>query len=341
MSVNEHSAPSRQFVASAPPMATQMNAFATGKGRYLVQAPMCAVILVVVASFVTRRSEGYTIAVAGLVALSIFALAGTGYVWWRSRRKVLIGVTSDGLTVNQRRDAFPFVDAKLGPWPNMGVALHLQNGSRRFVLGGRDRRIAPTTRLDAQPVQAVDAWLWANEFDELLASGGLAVRGPVPGEPTRCLLFPNPYLAEEMGSFALRKQMRHQQSLSQPSLILDVDNHALRVIDPDGDARNASASRAHVTATPATFQADSVHSGDGSTYDYPATPGLTVRLPGVQPLTIGCLDLVGLESRFSWRGNSPRSNERPSYVASAADLRTLAEEFGLAAQLEDKARRED
>ncbi len=343
MTLNDQPAASRRFVASAPSMSKQMNAFATGKGRYLVQAAMFAVILVMVASFVTRRSQGFAIAIAGLVAIALFALAGTAYVWWRSRRKVIIGVTSDGLTVNQRRTVFPFVDAKLGPWVNMGVALHLRSGSQRFVLGGRDRRIGPATRLDAPPVQAVDAWLWVSEFDELLAvaghRSGLESRGPALVEPIRCLLFPNPYLAEELGSFAFRKQLRLQRSLSKPSLLLDVDNDAMRVIDPNGEALRASASRADVTATPATFQADSVTSGDGSTYDYPVTPGLAVRLPGAQPLTIGCLDLAGSGFRFSWRGDSSWLSERPAYVVSGADLLALAEKFGLTSQLEDKAGR--
>ncbi|MGO9156283.1 hypothetical protein [Mycobacterium sp.] len=308
-----------------------------------MQAAGFAVILIMLSSFVARWSQGFAIAGAALVALLVFGLAGTAYVWWRSRRKILIDVTSDGLTVNQRRDVFSFVDAKLGPWVNMGVALHLQCGSHRFVLGGRDRRIAPETRLDAPPVQAVDAWLWVSEFDELLAMGGrrsgLDVRGPALGEPTRCLLFPNPYLAEQMGSFAFRKQLRLQRSLSKPSLVLDVDNDAMRVIDPNSDALGASASRADVTATPASFQPDSVASGDGSTYDYPATPGLAVCVPGVQPLTIGCLDLVGSQFRFSWRGHVTWPNERPAYVVSGADLLTLTEKLGLTSQLEDKARR--
>jgi hypothetical protein len=324
-------------------MSSQMTAFATGKGRYAVQAAMFALILVMVVSFVTRRSQGYVIAVAGLVGLSIFALAGTAYVWWRSRRKILIDVTSNGLTVNKRRDVFSFDDAKVGPWVNMGVALHLQRGSHRFVLGGRDRRIAPATRLDAPPVQAVDAWLWVSEFDELLATGGrrsgVDVRGPALGEPTRCLLFPNPYLAEQMGSFAFRKQLRLQRSLSKPSLVLDVDNDAMRVIEPNSDTLIASASLADVTATPATLQPDSVTSGDGSTYNYPATPGLAVCVPGVQPLTIGCLDLVGSRFRFSWRGAVPSPNDRAAYVVSGADWLTLVEKLGLASQLEDKARR--
>lgn len=342
MSIHNGSPASRQFVASSPSMSSQMTAFATGKGRYGVQAAGFALILVMVGGVVTRRSEGMAIAGAGLVALSILALAWTAYVWWRSRRKVIIGVTSEGLTVNQR-DVFPFVDAKLGPWVNMGLALHLRRGSRRFVLGGRDRRIAPTTRLEEPPVQTVDAWLWDSEFDELLTvsgrGSGVYARGPAPGEPTRCLLFPNPYLAEQMGSFAFRKQARLQRSLSKPSLVVDVDNDAMRVMDPTTDALSASASRPDVTATPTSFQADSVTSGDGSTHDYPATPGLVVRVPGAQPLTIGCLDLVGSQFRFSWRGAVPRSNERPAYVVSAADLRTLVETFGLATHLEDGTNR--
>ncbi|OBH01754.1 hypothetical protein A5696_13340 [Mycobacterium sp. E2699] len=345
MSVNDQPAASRRFVASSPTMSTQMNAFATGKGRYLVQAAMFALIFVMVGAVVTRRSEGFAIAIMGLVAVGLFGVVGTAYVWWRSRRNVVIGVTSDGLTVDQRRDVFPFVDAKLGPWVNMGVALHLQSGSRRFVLGGRDRRIGPATRLDAPPVQAVDAWLWVSEFDELLAvagrQSGLDLSGPALGEPTRCLLFPNPYLAEELGSFAFRKQLRLQRSLSEPSLVLDVDNDELRVLDPNGDALRASASRADATATPATFQPDSVTSGDGTTYDYPAIPGLAVSLLGAQPLTIGCLDLAGAGFRFSWRGDSSWPNERPAYVVSGADWLALVDKFGLTSQLEDRAKRDD
>src|SRR6516164_699707 len=200
---------------------------------------------------------------------------------------------------------------------------------------------SPAKRLDAPPVQTVDAWLWVSEFDELLAMSGrrsgVDVRGPALGEPTRCLLFPNPYLAEQMGSFAFRKQLRLQRSLSKPSLVLDVDNDAVRVTDPNTDALSASASRAQVTATPANFQPDGVTSGDGSTHDYPAITGLVVCVPGVQPLTIGCLDMKGLEFRFSWRGNVPRPNERPAYVTSGADLRALAETFGLTSDLEDTA----
>jgi hypothetical protein len=340
MSVNDSSAP-RQFVAFSPTMSSQMNAFATGRGARAFQGAFFALIVVVVVMFATGWNQFAVILVGGLVALAIFGLAGTAYVWWRSRREVLINVASDGLTVNQRvGQVFSLADSQLGPWVTMGVALHLQSGSRRFVLGGRDRRVAPATRLDGPPVQTVDAWLWAAEFDELLAIGsprsGADVRGPASGAPTRCLLFPNPYLAEQLGTYAIRKQRRLARSLAKPSLVLDLDNDATRVIDPNNDALSLSASGAEVTATPATFQPASVTSGDGGTYNYPATAGLVVNVPGAQSLTIGCLDLVGSDFRFTWRGDVSRASERPAYVVSGGDWLALVEKFGLASQLHDR-----
>jgi hypothetical protein len=56
----------------------------------------------------------------------------------------------------------------------------------------------------------------------------------------------------------------------------------------------------------------------------------------VEPLTIGCLDLVGLEFKFSWRVDVPRPNERPAYEVSGGDWLALVEKFGLTPQLEDR-----
>ncbi|MFG1930425.1 hypothetical protein ACGFK1_07175 [Mycobacterium sp. NPDC048908] len=184
----------------------------------------------------------------------------------------------------------------------------------------------------------VDAWLWAAEFDELLAMGSRS-SGPSPQEPTRCLLFPNPYLAEEVGPFGFRKHAQLQRSRSQPSLLLDVDDDAIRVIDPDGDVLRASALLTEVTATPATFQPDSVGSADGSTHHHPAIAGVIIGVPGVEPLTIGCLDVVGPQFRYSWPADVPRSNQRPAYVVSVGDWLTLIERFGLTGQLRDSATR--
>jgi hypothetical protein len=121
-----------------------------------------------------------------------FVASSAGLALWR---KFGITVSSDGLTVDRRPgDVYSLVDAQLGPWVIQGVALHLQCGRHLFWLGGRDRRVGPATRLDAQPVHSVDAWLSESDFDELLFSMGgrwSRARGPAPGEPTRCLLFPN------------------------------------------------------------------------------------------------------------------------------------------------------
>jgi hypothetical protein len=69
-----------------------------------------------------------------------------------------------------------------------------------------------------------------------------------------------------------------------------------------------------------------------------ALPVLVVCIPGVQRLTIGCMDAATrfLQGgyRYSWRGTVPREKE-PAYFVSGAGLLTLAEKLGLAPQLED------
>lgn len=340
MSVNDESAVSRQFVASPPTASVKMYEAMTGKRKaifYVVYTLVAAAIFALTMVRPLKPWMAWGLGAFIAVAVMVFLL-WMPYLWWRSRRKIVVGVTAGGLTVNERPGTvFAIDDLHLGAWARMGVAIHLQSGSRRFVLGGRDRRIAPSTRLDAPPVAAVDAWLWDSDFDELLAVGarGVVARGPALGEPTRCLLFPNPFLAEEFGSLGFRKHLRHQNSLSQPNVILDVDNDAIRVSDANGDALNASAWRSQVTATPAIFQPGSVTSGDGSTYDYQAVTGLVVDLPGVPPLTIGCIDMVGSQLRFLWQGNVPRRVERPAHVISGGDWSALAEVFGLTPHLQD------
>ncbi|OBF57460.1 hypothetical protein A5787_25090 [Mycobacterium sp. 852002-50816_SCH5313054-b] len=346
MNGNDGSAASRQFVAASPSVSSTMNEFATGnRTLVLLYAMGIGVGLGVGAGVGASVGVGMGLGVglgSGTAIIMLVPLVWLVYAWWRSRRSVLIGVTSDGLTVSQRPgDVFSLVEAELGPWVTMGVALHLRCGRHRFVLGARDRRISPATRLDAPPVAAVDAWLSDSEFNELLAIGGgrgaVNLREPALGERTRCPLFPNPYLAEQAGSFALRKQLRLQRSLRHPSLFLDVDVNAIRVVDPHSDATSASASPTRATATPAAFQPDSVTSGDGSTHVYPGVTGLVVCVPGVRPLTIGCLEASGSGLRFSWRGNVSTRNERPVYVVSGADWLTLAQIFGLAPRVEDAA----
>lgn len=139
--------------------------------------------------------------------VSVFMVGGWGvglgfmaYWWWYMRRRFAICVTGGGLTVDRRPgEIFSLSDAKLGPWnegftvpfagggATAGRALHLCCGPNRFVLGGRDLYAGNQTRFDAPPVNKVDAWMLASDFDELVAltgrKSGLAAGEPAPLQP--------------------------------------------------------------------------------------------------------------------------------------------------------------
>jgi hypothetical protein len=351
MSVNDQSTASRQFVASAAAYSSKWikgtRYWQVGYTVFFVAFVAFAVLTVFgplwgVHVHVPKPSAAVVYGVlAGMMAAGVGIAA---HLFWRSRRKYLITVTSDVLTVNPRRGAYSIADARLGLWVHSGVALQLRSGRHRFVLGGRDRRVGPATPLDTPPVPLVDAWLPESDFDELLRLGGRsAARGPAPGEPSRCVLFPNPLSIQRMGSFAFRKTQRLMRSLNQPQLFVDVDNDAIRVLDPNSNAVNASASASQVTATPATYQLSSGHwfpsaqnvASDAAGQYFSTMPAVAVSVPGMQPLTIGCRDFRGLKRRFSWSGNVPVHNDPPAYAVSAADWLTLVETFGLAPQLQD------
>lgn len=137
------------------------------------------------------------------------------------------------------------------------------------------------------------------------------------------------------------------RSLWQPQLFVDIVNDAIRVVDPNGDAVNASASVSQVTATPATYQlsagrtlpsAENVASGAAGQH-FSTTPAMAVRVPGLQPLSIGCRDFEGLRRRFSWSSSVPSTVDPPAYAVSAADWLTLVEKLGLARFQEDTAKK--
>ena len=229
MNINEGPTASRQFVAQPPFWGSKVASKTTpawqnnfGKSYALMVVGILAFSAVLGGLFLgvqslaedgsepLQRAAGY-----GFQAVLLLLLFGgvAAWTWWSRREKIVVSVTSDALTVNTRPgDVYAFGDAKLGTWAviggaTMGAALHLHCGSRRFVLGGRDRRIAAGTRLDAPdagyglPVD-IDAWLSAPEFEQILTmvgrTSGLDVSPPAPGGPTRCLLFPNSLLIQEM-----------------------------------------------------------------------------------------------------------------------------------------------
>ena len=286
----------------------------------------------------TRQDVGQVLVIIPLV---VFFLGFGVYRWWYEDRKVLVNVTSDGLTVDQRPgDVFSSTNAKLGPWRfggTAGTALHLQCGPHQFVLGGRDHRIATRTRLEAPPVDNVDAWMPAQDFDELLAIFGRQnrrdVRPPAPGEPIRCLLFCNADLLHNTWRRGFRDSRRYYRSVGQPQLAIDVGPDAIRIIDPNTNEQVASASCAQVTAAPETYirrQGLRV---------YAKSPVLVVDVPGWQTLTIGCHERTGSTGmgglRFSWRGEMPqRVNDPAVYTVTGRDWLTLVEKCGLASYLD-------
>ncbi|WP_155948618.1 hypothetical protein [Mycobacterium sp. URHB0044] len=372
MNVDAAPADSRQFVAQHSPFWGAKVASITGPAwqkhpgkSYLVYVALifafCAVLCGLwfgLQSYMQGRAEWLqSLAGHGFQLAGLLVLFGSVSAWtaWSQRRKILISVTSDGLTVNRRPgDVYSFSDAKLGTWRvtggmTMGTALHLYCGPRRFVLGGRDHRLASGVRLDAQDVgyglpADIDAWLSAPEFEEILAMVGrrsaLDLRPPTYGGPTICLLFPNPLLIQDMGSFAFRKRKEFLQSLDRPRLAIEVSPDAIRVVDPNRGALMASVSPAQVTATPVIYRPSSGHwiptleqlVSDLTTRYWSTTPGMHIAIPGMPPLTIGCRDTVtGLDRWFSWPDEVPTENAIAEYVVSGADWLTLTEKFVLRA----------
>lgn len=308
-------------------------------------------------------------AVIPVLTLVFIACVGGWYWYTRSgsnKKKIVISVAKDGLQVSTRPgDVYSFSTAKLGTWGQtggmtMGTALHLQCGPRRFVLGGRDRRVPAGTRLDAPDVgygleMDIDAQLPAAEFDELLALIGdprhvstrsaLNERPQAPGGPIRCLLFTNPLLVQEFGALQYRERNEFVQSLSQPRLAIDVGPEAIWVVDPNTNTVIASAWPAQVSATPVVFRPRLPFGtfiwGGIATYlvsrFYTTAVGMHVQVPGMQPLTFSCRDSVsGLDKRFSWHGNVPAARERADYEVTGADWLTLVEKFGLAQYLQTR-----
>jgi hypothetical protein len=121
-------------------------------------------------------------------------LCYVGYWIWHMRRRFLISVTGEGITVDRfAGELFSFSDARLSLWNakpygpfgagmTTGRVLALHCGPHRFLVGGHGYRPGDPTPIDAPPVETVDAWLMEPDFDELLAAIGRAAapNAPVP-----------------------------------------------------------------------------------------------------------------------------------------------------------------
>lgn len=376
--MSDNNTPTRQFVAQPPFWGSKIASITTPayqknffKAHLVTVVAVFAFTAVLGAMFIGLQSlsEGRAAwiqesAGRGFVFVLLAILFGGTWLWYRRSRdgEIHISVTSDGLTVDTRPgDVYPFEGAKLGTWgvtggATMGTALHLQCGSRRMVIGGRDHRVSAATRLDAPDVGYglpidIDAWLPASDYAELLdmvgSRTGLDVRPPTSEEATRCLLFTNPLLVQEMKPKLFnfdRERRQFMASLGQPRLAIEPGAKAIRVIDPNTDAVVASASPAQVTVSPVTYRPVSRHwipdlgnfMSDAATTHWSTSPGLVISIAGMQPLTIGCRDAGGggLELRFSWNGNVRDENGRADYEVSGADWQLLVKTFGLTSAME-------
>jgi hypothetical protein len=354
---------SRQFVAS--PGFAGLGPKWTAKRSYLQLYGFVALMFVpmvvigVLGAGNRRVGEMASIIVVPLVAVVLVLFIVGWFVWYHrnNSRRFAISVAGSGLTIDKRPGAvYQFSDARLGLWgmndATMGTVLHLHSGPQRFVLGGRDHRIGSGTRLDEPPIVGVDAWLTAQEFDELLGmmgrNSGLDVRPVTPGAPVRCLLFPNAMQAQQMGSFAIRKQRQLLKAASRASLAIEVDAQGIRVIDPNTNAQITSARNGQWTATPATYQyrgpwyrwlsAERLLTFAFATH-MSMRPEMVISLAGMPPLRIAGQDAIGNSyfkgNRFAWRGDVPqRVNDPAEYTVTPADWLILVEKFGLAPYLE-------
>ena len=141
-------------------------------------------------------------------------------------------------------------------------------------------------------------------------------------QPTRCWLRSFPVAARVFDT-----------ANGKPILAVDIGKDGIQVWD--GEAVVASAGLAQASATPAKRKWNS----------YLRTtltvPVLVVCVPGMQRLTIGCLEAGTRrfsrgEFTFAWRGSVPLEENDPKYWVTGADWLTLVEKFGLTPLLENK-----
>jgi hypothetical protein len=358
MSVRDESAAVRRFAAKPPfPLSKVMSRMITGEARpnwiYFIVMGLALAAVYGGIYLAEHAPAGWEHGpVAGVVGIVLVASALL-YVGWHVTGEIRISVAGDEVTVKKRHGgAFSFSDATLGLWAYgsstkvMGSALHLRSGPHHFVLGGRDHRLAAGARLDEPPQGYVDAWLWASDFDELLAMVGrrstVQVHRSGPGELTRCLLFPNMELAHQMSTWTVGAKQLLWASASQPLVALDVGADSIRVIDASNDGVIATAPRAQVTAAPETYRCRRRRYGP-SYKNPPPSPVLVLRVPGVEPMPIGCQEFSGplnFTPRFAWRGTVPDRVNRPAdYSVAAGDWLLLVDALGLGPQLVDRTHR--
>ena len=157
MNNNDNHAASRQFVAQPPFWGSKVASITTpawqnnpGKSYAVMVVGVLAFSAVCGALFLGMQSLAagggewmQRLSAHGFQAVALALLFGglSGWYWWSRREKIVLSVTGDALTVNKRPgDVYAFSGATLGTWgmtggATMGLALHLQSGENRFILG--------------------------------------------------------------------------------------------------------------------------------------------------------------------------------------------------------------
>ena len=156
------------------------------------------------------------------------------------------------------------------------------------------------------------------------------------GQPTRCWLRSRSY-PPVAGSGLARTWAVVSPADGKPILAVDLGKDAIWVMDANTNALVASAWLGQASATPAKRKYNT----------WPlatlTVPVLVVCVPGLQRLSIGCLEIPTRgflprrgSFRFSWLGAVQLEENDPAYWVTAADWLTLVEKFGLAPRLEDR-----
>ena len=258
--------------------------------------------------------------VAAHAFIWLFIVPYLGFVFWVMRPKKLhIDVTSEALSVNEGSGGvFPVAGATLGEWyaqgfgTTGGLALHVGDGRRGFVLAGRDHRVDPGMQLDAPPTSSADAWMSASDFDQLLGMlgrrTGLRSDAAAPHGPMRCLLFENSTFSRTLNAMRGRRPS--------PKAVIEVDGDIIRLIDAKTNALIVWAAASQVTASRGRHQ----YSSRASRIIWPS---LDVCFPGLRPILIATAE----GRRFSWRDKVP-NEPSADFLVSAGDWLALVKGFG-------------
>lgn len=279
--------------------------------------------LVVVLPIVRGCNAGWNARTAKF-AFSLLVLAvlihAVFVAWARGRKEVSVDVTGENLRVNDgARGVFSLHRSTLGEWyrpkigTTQGIALQVDDGRRRFVLGGKDHRTDTGLLLEAPPVSSVDAWIVASDFDKLVGvlghRGGLVAEAAGVTGPIRCLLFKISTFDRTVAGLLGR--------CPQPKFAMELDSEVIRVIEPKTGSLLGWGPLSAVKAARGKYTFNTRSSRV-------TRPLMKVRVPGLHPMRI-----APLEGWLHMWTDEVEKMLRPEFVVSNADWLALLAKLGL------------